>query len=65
MGPVVRALALKSRDPKCKTCSDHLWNLFPGSHGLISWLRLLIANWFASASWNSYSCSVQCADISY
>ena len=33
-GPVVRALALKSRDPGFKTCSDHSLNLFlvvPGS----------------------------------
>ena len=33
-GPVVRTLALRSRDPEFKSCSDHSLNLFlvvPGS----------------------------------
>ena len=48
-GPVVRALALRSRDPGFKTCSNHSLNFIrvvPGSTA--PELQSYIANWFAS-----------------
>ena len=45
---VVRALALRCRDPGFKTRSDHSLNLFLVVPGSTSQLHLLIANWFAS-----------------
>ena len=45
---MVRALALRSRDPVLKICSDHFMNLILVDPGSTSLLHLKIANTFAS-----------------
>ena len=61
-GRVVRARALRSRDPGL--CSDHPLNLFQVVPGSTSWHTCKIANWFASCQLGFLTIVyIQCSDL--